>query len=483
MKGREISDALGNIHETYVAESEPKKKKRTIKPWIAATAAVLVLALALGIIFGRGGHPENISTLPGVLKGYAVSAPVYPENAPYPSSEMDQSGQEKWSADRRARAAYNGAGNDFLGFFQNSTAAVMKDRQENTVYSPVSLFMALAMLAELTDGETRAQILSALGAADMATLREKAHAVWNANYCNDGATTSILGSSIWLNDGIGYKEDTLRTLAEQYYASSFSGDFTKKDYADAVRAWLNEQTGNLLKDAAGKLEFDANTVMALFSTVYFRAKWNDSFEKSLTAPDTFHALSGNETADFMHQTMIYGNYYWGEHFGAVQLYMKSGGSMWFFLPDEGVTPDTLAADEEVWKVLYTTDNWEAQEAYANHKSLRINLSVPKFDVDSDIALTETARQLGVTDCFEMQKADFSPLTEDTGVVISKISQAARVAADEEGVVATAFTALIGAGASMPPEEEMDFTLDRPFFFVLTGLDGLPLFTGSVWNLN
>ncbi len=31
---------------------------------------------------------------------------------------------------------------------------------------------------------------------------------------------------------------------------------------------------------------------------------------------------------------------------------------------------------------------------------------------------------------------------------------------------------------MPPEEEVDFTLDRPFLFVITGEDGLPLFVGD-----
>ena len=34
-------------------------------------------------------------------------------------------------------------------------------------------------------------------------------------------------------------------------------------------------------------------------------------------------------------------------------------------------------------------------------------------------------------------------------------------------------------AAMPPEDEVDFVLDRPFLFVLTNEDGLPLFAGIV----
>ena len=41
---------------------------------------------------------------------------------------------------------------------------------------------------------------------------------------------------------------------------------------------------------------------------------------------------------------------------------------------------------------------------------------------------------------------------------------------------------LASGAAMPPEEEIDFVLDRPFAFIITGLDGLPLFAGTVWDI-
>ena len=55
----------------------------------------------------------------------------------------------------------------------------------------------------------------------------------------------------------------------------------------------------------------------------------------------------------------------------------------------------------------------------------------------------------------------------------------RAAVDEEGVTASAVTMLIGPGAAMPPDEELDFTLDRPFLFAIYGMDNLPLFVGIV----
>ena len=62
--------------------------------------------------------------------------------------------------------------------------------------------------------------------------------------------------------------------------------------------------------------------------------------------------------------------------------------------------------------------------------------------------------------------------------MSQIEHAARVQADEDGVEAAAFTAVKMEGTALI-EENIDFTVDRPFLFVLTGDDGSILFTGLV----
>ena len=88
--------------------------------------------------------------------------------------------------------------------------------------------------------------------------------------------------------------------------------------------------------------------------------------------------------------------------------------------------------------------------------------------------------MGITDVFDPAVSDFTPMTEaveDSSV--TQATHAARVAVDEEGVTAAAFTAMAMGGSGMPPEDEVDFTLDRPFLFVLTSAAGQPLFAGVV----
>ena len=128
------------------------------------------------------------------------------------------------------------------------------------------------MLAEVTGGESRAQVFKPSGSDSLESLRSQASDLWNDHYCDDGATTSILASSLWLDEGISYNQDTINTLAETYYASTFQGQMGDAAFTQALRDWLNEQTGGLLQDQIGELTLDRQTILALATTIYFRAQ-------------------------------------------------------------------------------------------------------------------------------------------------------------------------------------------------------------------
>ena len=82
----------------------------------------------------------------------------------------------------------------------------------NAVCSPLNIYIALSMLAEVTDGNTRKQILDVLNVKDMDVLNKRIEAIWDANYVDTPALKSMLANSIWLKSGIGYNEDTLKRL-------------------------------------------------------------------------------------------------------------------------------------------------------------------------------------------------------------------------------------------------------------------------------
>ena len=147
--------------------------------------------------------------------------------------------------------------------------------------------------------------------------------------------------------------------------------------------------------------------------------------------------------------------------------------MWFVLPDQGIQVNDLLKEEQVFQLILNTNQW------TNKKYVLINQSIPKFDITSQMELSKGLKNLGITDVFEMGTSDFSPMTQgDLDIFLSKINHDTRVAIDEEGVTAAAYTVMSLCGSAMP-EEEVDFILDRPFLFVITNPNGLPLFAGIV----
>jgi len=334
------------------------------------------------------------------------------------------------------------------------------------------------MLAEVTGGESRAQVLDLLGAEDIDEQRALTKSVWNANYYDNKAGKCVLANSLWLNADVRFVQETMDALTEHYYASSYRGRMGSRGMNAQIARWINKQTSGLLKDSSSGIALDPEAVMALVSTVYFRGTWADEFSKKDTADGTFRAESGDLTCDFMHKDEAGGRYFWGERFSAVSLGFTNGREMWFFLPDEGVTPDDLLTDAEFMALLTAgraeKDEWK-KSVYA-----RLTLAVPKFDTADDVDLKKGLAALGVTDVTDPAVSDFTPMTADPDVFLSMAKEAVRVTIDEEGCTAASYVVLgMTGGGALLPDEVVDFTLDRPFLFAVTAPDGLPIFAGVI----
>ena len=446
--------------------------------WILAAAC----ALSLAACAAAPDTPAEEPTATQLAAPAETAMAQYPNEADYISS-TGSFNSEKYNKDWDAwYDAYQEKTADLADpaamthWFTTGIPALMQDAgKENLVCSPLNVYMALSMLAAVTDGQTRQQILDALGAESLEALQKQTAQLWTENSWDDGLVTSTLANSIWLRNGYSYNDETLKTLGEDYYASAFSGEMGSDAYNHMLRDWLNEHTGDLLTEQANSLKLDPNTVIALVSTIYYRAPWSDSFYDGATAPDVFHAPDGDVTVDFMHSSE-YNTVYYGDGFSALGLSLQNSGRMWLLKPDEGTDAAALLQNEDALGFLLANGEWSQTQ------SATVNLSLPKFDVSSDLDLLDTLAQLGMTDVLDGMKADFTPLTtaNEGGIALTQAKHAARVKIDEDGCEAAAYTVLAPAEtAIMLPEEEVDFTLDEPFVFAITGIDGLPLFVGLV----
>ncbi len=458
-----------------------KTNNKSIKRFMV-TIPIIIILLFIIIIFLRKERNAPSSA-------YALSVPEYPIMAPYPDElkylkedgSIDYDEYDKahtlWYEDVRKQWGKGSYALELKPYFETSMRQflVPADKQSNTLFSPLNVYIALGMLAEVTDGNSRQQILSLIGVDSIETLRIQISEIWNSTYRNDGAVTSILANSLWLNEDISFKEDTLKNLSEYYYASSFQGKMGSDKYNKALQEWLDTQTGGLLGDQIKNMKMDPNVVMALASTIYFQTKWQEEFHPEHTKEGIFHGAAGDVSADYMN-SQPFGNYCWDDDFSAYAKELDSGGKMWFILPDEGISPTELLNNSRMTDMVLNQEEWE------NKKYVLINASIPKFDVTSQMNLVDDLKDLGLTDIFDMYNSNFTPMTDEIETVyLSKAQHDCRVAIDEQGVTAAAYTVMQLCGSGMP-QDEVDFVVDRPFLFVITNRNHLPLFAGIVNHL-
>lgn len=471
MKHEKLSEAMNEITDAHIAEAATPKKRR-YAPWISAVAAVLALAILTGALWHA--FPAADTSPTGIVPDgrFLVAAPFYPEMAQYSEANWGA----WWESQKQQ---YDQPENYAAGtedFFRSSIQTLLTSETESQAYSPINVYMALAMLAETTGGDSRQQLLDLLGADSVEALRAQAGYMWNAHYCDDGMSTSILASSLWLDSAFyyNYDMDTVNTLADSYYASVFQGDLGSEAVNEALQDWLNEQTDGLLKEQAQGIELDDDALLALATTIYYNVQWAEDFNEANNFDGVFHAPGGDVDATYMYQILHYGPYYRGEDFSAVYKSLRDGSKMWLILPDEGCTPADILESGHVLDMVL--------QDISDGQDVQVNLSVPKFDIVSDMDLIPALKALGVTDVFDPSTADLTNLitTADDYPYVSEIQHATRVAIDEKGVLAAAYTVIEVDGAAAeidsPP---IDFILDRPFLFIIESRDNIPIFAGIV----
>lgn len=358
---------------------------------------------------------------------------------------------------------------DLTNFTAQTANTLFRSRAENTVYSPANLYLALAMLAEATDGDTRREVTALMGTEDP---RIAANALWKLLY-NDGRGKTLAANSMWAGEVYPVKQSLADTLATDYYADTFTVPMGTDEADRAMQDWLNDHTEKLLEDAADGIHSNPDTILSLMSTLYFEYMWTNKFHEASTAPDIFTKADGTElTTDFMHDAGSGAWYQGGNYVMASRSFQDNGGRMIFILPDEGILPEQLITDTDTLTEILTVGH----DQYS-----RIEWSVPKFDVSSSLELSEHLQTLGIEKAFDPDRSDFTPTTEAVQVALSQVQHAGRVTIDENGCTAAAFTVMMMNGTGTPPNEVLEMNLNRPFAFVIVNDCDLPLFIGTVYE--
>lgn len=370
------------------------------------------------------------------------------------------------NATEKEMAAQQG---DFASTLSLELYRQLGEKTDNWMVSPFSLQCALGMLSNGANGETREEILHALGLSQYS--QEEVNAYFRKLIEGLSTVNSAIAvktaNSIWGNAGVSFKDDFQKTNIENYAATVSQLDFSDPSAVDQINAWCDRTTEGLIPSILD--EVDPSATVYLLNSLYFKARWESEFAPEKTQQGDFTTSSGETVkADFM-QAERRGLYVKNEWFTSTSLsYLNDSYAMRLILPQPGIGID------QVLQALSESDGNLWNQATA----AKINYKIPRFTLEDQLDLTPTLQALGMKKAFSGE-ADFSSLS-DADTYISLVRQAIRLKVNEEGSEGAAVTVIEGETSPGMPEEKVDFFLDRPFLFqILEPATGTVLFMGQV----
>lgn len=347
-----------------------------------------------------------------------------------------------------------------VSFLKNVSAVTQKG--ENVIVSPYSAAVALSMLAEGAEGQTRTEFDDALGGV-----------LYKAENLGGNDTVTVKSAnSVWIDDNFSPRNRYVSLLEKDFDAFLDVENFADPATIKAINNWCSEHTNGKITEIIDRL--DPSNVMVLINALYFNAPWEIEFDPALTTDQTFNGLTKKAQVRMMSNK---GYYMYAEHqgFQVIQLpYQGLEYAMYVVLPPEGADIDKLLSKME-------------PSAYAAAKDMlsqqQVRLMLPKFKVETSMILNKPLQNMGIRTAFT-SAADFSGIAEMGPLVLDLVKQKCYVDVSEKGTEAAAVTsAQIRLTSARPVVKVPVMRVDRPFFFVIADATGQKiLFAGKIVNL-
>ncbi|OWR42344.1 serpin-2, partial [Danaus plexippus plexippus] len=192
--------------------------------------------------------------------------------------------------------------------------------------------------------------------------------------------------------------------------------------------------------------------------------WRSPFDPLNTSDQPFH-ISPSETVDV---PMMYkeDDFFYSEskELNAQLLcleYVKSKASMLIVLPEK------IDGLNEVLAKL--ADGYDLIGDVRNMFKKEVQVTIPKFKIETEIDLAELLPKLGIQSIFDQNNSGLTKILNNSEPLsVSKAVQKAFIEVNEEGAEAAAASAMVMVGCCLTLDEPqvIKFTADRPFFVAI-----------------
>lgn len=334
---------------------------------------------------------------------------------------------------------------------ENDFAITMFDtfsEDENIVFSPLSAACNLSLIANASDGQTREQIVNALGFNDIEILNVFNEKLLSGIGRLDSKKIKMsLANAIWLNkkQNVSLNDAVLNVALKDYKSKVTTTVFNANTYK-SINKWASDKTNGLIPDFYKEGELSSLDYAVVLNALYFKGEFTSKFDKGKTAEAEFIDADGVKSrVNFMNDTRAV-PYLNNESAKAISLDFGNGAfEMILALPNNNATLT------------------QAAKAAMQLKSLsqqKIVISIPKLCIAQEFFLDNVYKSLDI----DAENAILSGIMVDNKPLkCSKIhtKQKTVFAIDETGAEGASVTGtdMIGASGDYKIPE---FIANRPF---------------------
>lgn len=340
--------------------------------------------------------------------------------------------------------------------------------EENIMISPLSVSYALGMTYNGAEGATLQAFRDVLHFDSLTRqeVNESYQDLMGQLVTLDDEVEFSIANSIWYRLGANVLESFISTNQEYFDAAVEELDFSDPGSVDVINGWIEDQTNDKIRDMLDAIP--PGVYMYLVNAIYFNAAWKYEFDKDDTFTGDFYPEGGGTAAvEYMQIEESFG-YALQEDYAAVELpYGDSAFSMVEILPSEDMTVGELIA-------MYGQEEWGQLDSYSGTQKVTVEL--PKFKYGFKSLLNDPLTGLGLGVAFG-EGADFSGITTETDLFISRVIHQTFIDVNEEGTEAAAAT-IVEMRETSAFGNYIRF--DKPFIYIIKeNSTGAILFMGKV----
>lgn len=343
--------------------------------------------------------------------------------------------------------------------------------KDNSMFSPLSLNMALGMLAEGANDTTKEALDKYLGTNDYGAFAESYMKLAKENYNRKSGKDENyfeIANSFWGDDAFPFKQYYKNTLSQKFGAEISNMDFGDSGkVVSKVNGWVSDKTHKMIPTLLEDISTD--TVSIFVNTVYFESVWSDEWDYDTSNNDTF-TLPDGSTKELTLMRNEGNVYFENDKATAFGCSYKNGLEFIGILPKE--TGEFTLESLDIPSLL------ESRSCEYD-----VTQQMPKLTFDTNLPLSDALSAAGLSEIFDSETVDLSGIS-DEGLYVSDVLQKTRLELDEYKTKAAAATSVMLAGGAAPSIEReiKEVILDRPFAFMIYDYDQeLIVFLGKVTN--